>query len=62
MKISVIVTNWNTVNLLKKYFEHVVVNSPEAEEIIFADDCSPDDSVAYIQLLQKKYQWLSSDR
>ena len=55
MRISVIVTNWNTVSLLKKYFEHVVINSPEAEEIIFADDCSPDDSVAYIQSLQKKY-------
>lgn len=55
MKISVIVTNWNTVGLLKKYFETVVVNSPEASEIIFADDFSPDDSVAYIKTLQKKY-------
>lgn len=54
-KISVIVTNWNTVNLLQKYFIHVVENSPEADEIIFADDASPDESVAYIRTLQKKY-------
>jgi O-antigen biosynthesis protein len=54
-KISVIVTNWNTVNLLQKYFLHVVQNSPEASEIIFADDCSPDSSVSYISELQKKY-------
>ncbi len=55
-KISVIVTNWNTVNLLQKYFIHVVENSPEACEIIFADDASPDESVAYIRELQKKYK------
>ena len=55
MRISVIVTNWNTVHLLKRYFEKVVINSPEASEIIFADDCSPDDSVAYISSLQHKY-------
>lgn len=55
MKISVIVTNWNGINLLKKYFLHVVNNSPEAQEIIFADDASEDDSVAYIKDLQKKY-------
>ncbi|MFZ2153342.1 MAG: glycosyltransferase family 2 protein [Microgenomates group bacterium] len=54
-KISVIVTNWNTVNLLKKFFHKVVENSPEASEIIFADDASPDGSVAYIRELQKKY-------
>lgn len=54
-KISVIVTNFNTVNLLKKYFHHVVNNSPEASEIIFTDDASPDDSVAYISSLQKKH-------
>lgn len=54
-KISVIVTNFNTINLLKKYFHHVVENSPEADEIIFTDDASPDESVAYITSLQKKH-------
>lgn len=53
--ISVIVTNFNTVNLLQKYFLHVVNNSPEAQEIIFTDDASPDESVAYISELQKTY-------
>ncbi len=53
--ISVIVTNWNGINLLKKYFQFVIDNSPEASEIIFTDDASSDDSVAYISNLQKKY-------
>lgn len=55
MKISVIVTNWNGLNLLKKYLEKVIINSPEAEEIILADDCSEDDSLVYVKKLQKKY-------
>lgn len=55
MKISVIVTNWNGINLLKKYLEKVILTSPEALEIIFADDASSDDSVAYVKGLQKKY-------
>jgi len=55
MKISVIVTNWNGINLLKKYFEKVILASPEADEIIFADDASADDSVKYIIGLKKKY-------
>jgi len=55
MKISVIVTNWNGLVLLKKYFLSVVLASPEAEEIIFTDDASTDSSVAYITELQKKY-------
>ena len=55
MKISVVVTNWNGLPLLKKYFEEIVKTSPEAEEIIFADDASEDNSVAYIKSLQTKY-------
>jgi GT2 family glycosyltransferase len=53
--VSLIVTNWNTVSLLQKYFTHVVKNSPEASEIIFSDDASLDDSISYIAELQKKY-------
>lgn len=53
--ISVIVTNFNGINLLKKFFLSVVTNSPEAIEIIFTDDASTDDSVAYISELQKQY-------
>ena len=55
MTVSVIVTNYNGLPLLKKYFESVVINSPQASEIIFADDASTDDSVNYIRQLQKKY-------
>lgn len=58
MKISVIVTNWNGLNLLKKYLEKVIVNSPEADEIILADDCSEDESLLYVKELQKKYSKL----
>ncbi|HBP51244.1 MAG: Glycosyl transferase, family 2 [Candidatus Shapirobacteria bacterium GW2011_GWE1_38_10] len=58
MKISVIVTNWNGLNLLKKYLENVIVNSPEALEVILADDASEDGSLAYARQLQKKYSKL----
>lgn len=58
MKISVIVTNWNGINLLKKYLEKVIINSPEALEIILADDASEDDSLVYVRSLQKKYSKL----
>ena len=58
MKISVIVTNWNGLNLLKKYLEKVIITSPEAEEIILADDASEDDSLLYVKELQKKYSKL----
>lgn len=56
MKISVIVTNFNGINLLKKYFEGVINMSKEAEEIIFTDDASTDESVNYIKSLQLKYK------
>lgn len=58
MKISVVVTNWNGLNLLKKNLEQVIKMSPEAEEIIVADDASPDKSVDYLKELQKKYPQL----
>lgn len=58
MKISVIVTNWNGLNLLKKYLEKVIVTSPEALEIILADDASEDDSLVFARELQKKYSKL----
>ena len=58
MKISVIVTNWNGLNFLKKYLEKVILNSPEALEIILADDASEDDSLKFVRELQKKYSKL----
>lgn len=55
MKISVIVTNWNGLSLLKKNLEQVIKMSPEADEIIVTDDASSDKSVEYVKSLQKKY-------
>jgi GT2 family glycosyltransferase len=53
MKISVIVTNFNGYNLLKKYLPLVIKNSPEATEIIIADDASTDRSIEYINSIKK---------
>lgn len=58
MKISIIVTNWNGKKLLEKNLEAIIKLSPEAEEIIFTDDASQDDSVEYVKKLQKKYKKL----
>lgn len=58
MKISVIVTNWNGIQLLKKNLEKIILSSPEAEEIILADDASQDKSVEFVKSLQKKYPHL----
>lgn len=58
MNISVIVTNWNGLDLLKKNLETIIKLSPEAKEIIVADDSSEDGSVKYLKSLQKKYKKL----
>jgi O-antigen biosynthesis protein len=52
---SVIVTNWNGLRLLQKNLETIIQNSPEANEIILADDASSDQSLNYVSELQKKY-------
>lgn len=59
MKISVIVTNWNGLPLLQKNLPRIIEMSPEAQEIIVADDFSErDNSVEYLKNLQKKYSKL----
>jgi len=59
MKISVIVTNWNGLPLLQKNLPQIIEMSPEAQEIIVADDFSEkDNSVEYLKSLQKKYKKL----
>ena len=55
MIISVVVTNWNGLKLLKKNLETIIKNSPEAEEIILADDASQDESLAFVKTLKQKY-------
>ncbi|MBU1129846.1 glycosyltransferase [Patescibacteria group bacterium] len=55
MKISLIVTNFNGLALLKKSLPIVIKNSPEASEIIIADDASTDKSLIFLKKLQKKH-------
>ncbi|MFA7301133.1 MAG: glycosyltransferase family 2 protein [Candidatus Shapirobacteria bacterium] len=55
MKISVIITNWNGIHVLKKHLENTIIASPEATEIILIDDASTDNSVIYAKKIQKKY-------
>ena len=58
MKISVIITNWNGRKILQKNLEAIIINSPEADEIILADDASKDSSIDFAKDLQKKYSKL----
>jgi len=58
MKISVVVTNWNGIDLLQKNLETIIKHSPEADEIILADDDSEDNSISFAKKLQKKYSKL----
>lgn len=55
MKISVIITNWNGVHVLKKHLENTINASPEASEFILIDDASTDNSVKFAQVIQKTY-------
>lgn len=58
MQISVVVTNWNGIKLLSKNLERIIINSPEAQEVILTDDASSDDSVKFASELQKKFTQL----
>lgn len=58
MKISVIVTNWNGKELLKKNLETIIKNSSQADEILLADDASSDDSLKFARALKDKYSKL----
>ncbi len=55
MNISVIITNFNGLKIIKKSLPVIIKNSPEASEFVFVDDASQDDSVAFVKQLQKKY-------
>ena len=54
MEVSLVITNWNGRRLLEKNLIQVIKVSPEAKEIIVADDASTDDSLEYLKQLQKK--------
>lgn len=55
MKISVVVTNFNTVKLLQKHLPIIINSSTIADEIIVADDASDDGSLEYLKEIQSKY-------
>ena len=55
MKISIIITNYNGYSLLKKYLSFVYKNSPEADQIIVADDASTDNSLTFLNDYAKKH-------
>lgn len=53
--VSIIVTNFNGLKLIKKTLPCIIRNSPEVSEIIFSDDASTDKSVLFVKKLQKLY-------
>ncbi len=59
MKISIIITNFNGYSLLNKYLPFVYKNSPEADQIIVADDASTDDSLVFLKKFAKTHSKLS---
>ncbi len=54
MKISIIITNWNGLKVLKKNLPSVLCNSPEVSEIIVIDNGSEDGSLEFLREVQKK--------
>lgn len=58
MKISVIVTNFNGIKLLKKNLEKILLTSYPADEFILADDASTDNSLKFVRNLSSKYPQL----
>ncbi len=54
MKISVVITNWNGLNLITKSLPEVLKYSQEAYEFIFVDDGSTDNSLSFVNNLAKK--------
>ena len=51
MKLSIIILNWNGVDMLRRFLPSVIEHSPEAE-IIVADNGSTDES---LQLLAERF-------
>lgn len=48
MSVSIVISNWNGLELIKKHLSSVIKNSDQAS-IIIVDDHSSDESVAYIK-------------
>lgn len=48
MKVSIVILNWNGVDMMRRFLPSVVANSPEAD-IIVVDNGSTDDSLLYLE-------------
>ncbi len=55
VQVSVVITSYNQKDYLIEAIESVINQTVRPHEIIVADDCSPDDSVALIHDYSKKY-------
>jgi len=49
VKVAVVILNWNGRNLLEKFLPGVIRNSAGEAAVYVADNCSTDDSVAYLK-------------
>ena len=56
MNYSVVITNWNGADVLKKNIPKVAAATSEALELIVVDDCSTDNSVKVLEDLTKKFK------
>lgn len=60
-RISVVILNWNGVEMMKRFLPTVVKNSPEAE-VVVADNASTDDSVRWLTEEMKDVRQVVLDR
>lgn len=55
MSYSVVITNYNGAEILKKNLPKVIAATPDALELLVVDDCSTDNSVKVLKELKIKY-------
>jgi len=61
MKVSIVIPNWNGVNLMEKHLRNVIRAAPGAE-IVVTDDMSTDGSLEYLQKNYPKVKVVKRDR
>lgn len=62
IKTAVVILNWNGKKLLETFLSDVIKNSKEDSIIYVADNCSSDDSLAYIQNNFPEVQLIKNDK
>ena len=55
-KVSVVILNWNGINLLKNHFRSILNQNYDNYEIIFVDNNSKDESVEFINKIKKDFK------